>query len=158
METVTDIFGVSKSLWMVTAAMKLKDTLFWKETYGKPRQHIKSRDITLLIKVHIVNAIDFSNSHAWMGELDHKEDWASRVDAFKLWCWRRLLRVPLDCKEIQPTHPKGDQSWVFIGRTDAEAETPVLWLLHGKSWLIGKDWCWEGMGAGGKGDDRGWDG
>ena len=59
METVTDIFGVSKSLWMVTAAMKLKDTLFWKETYGKPRQHIKSRDITLLTKVHIVKAMVF---------------------------------------------------------------------------------------------------
>ena len=66
---------------------------------------------------------------------------------------------PLDCKEIQPGHPKGNQSWVFIGRTDAEAETPILWPPHGKSWLIGKDPdCWEGLGAGGEGDDRGWDG
>ena len=61
-----------------------------------------------------------------------------RIDAFELWCWRRLLRV-LDCKEIQPVHPKGDQSWVFIGRTDTEAETPVLWPPHVNSWLIGKD-------------------
>ena len=63
----------------------------------------------------------------------------------------------LDCKEIQPVHPKGNQSWVFIGRADVEAETPVLWSPHVKSWLIGKDWCWEGLGAG-EGDDRGWDG
>ena len=61
-----------------------------------------------------------------------------RIDAFKLWCWRRLLRV-LDCKEIQPVHPKGNQSWIFIGRTDAEAETPKLWPTDVKNWLIGKD-------------------
>ena len=61
-----------------------------------------------------------------------------RIDAFELWCWRRL-KSPLACKEIQPVHPKGDQSWVFIGRTDGEAETPVLWPPHAKSWLIGKD-------------------
>ena len=61
-----------------------------------------------------------------------------KIDAFELWCWRRLLS-PLDCKEIQPVHAKGDQSLVFIGRIDAEAETPVLWSPHAKSWLIGKD-------------------
>ena len=64
----------------------------------------------------------------------------------------------LDCKEIQPVHPKGDQAWVFIGRTDAEAETPILRPPHVKSWLVGKARCWEGLGAGGEGDDRGWDG
>ena len=63
----------------------------------------------------------------------------SRTDAFELWCWRRLLRVPLDCKEIQPVHSKGDRPWVFFGRNDAKAETPVLWPPHVKSWLIGKD-------------------
>ena len=67
-----------------------------------------------------------------------------RIDAFELW--------------FQPVHPKGDQSWVLIGRTDAKAETPILWPPHVKSWLIGKDWSWEGLGAGGEGDDRGWDG
>ena len=82
----------------------------------------------------------------------------------KNWClWtvvlEKTLESPLDCKEIQPVHPKGDQSWVFIGRTDAEAEAPILWSPHVKSWLIGKDpGCWEGLGAGGEGDDRGWDG
>ena len=61
-----------------------------------------------------------------------------RIDAFELWCWRRL-ESPLDCKEIQPVHPKGDQSWVFIGRTDVEAETPILWPPDAKNWLTGKD-------------------
>ena len=61
-----------------------------------------------------------------------------RIDGFELWCWRRLEN-PIDCKEVQPVHPKGDQSWVFLGRTDAKAETPVLWPPHVKSWLIGKD-------------------
>ena len=64
---------------------------------------------------------------------------------------------PLDCKEIQPVHSKGDQPWVFFGRNYATAETPVLWPPHAKSWLIGKNWCWEGLEAGGEGDDRGWD-
>ena len=73
-----------------------------------------------------------------------------RIHAFELWYWRRLLS-PLDCKEIQPVHPKGDQSWVFIGRTDVEAETPILWPPHAKKWLIGKDpdagrdWEWQRM-------------
>ena len=62
-----------------------------------------------------------------------------RNDAFELWCWRRLLRVPWTCKEIQPAHPKGNQFWIFIGRTDAEAETPTLWPHDAKNWLIEKD-------------------
>ena len=69
----------------------------------------------------------------------------------------KTLERPLDCKDIQPVNPKGDQSWVFIGRTDAKAETTILWPPHVKSWLIGKDWCWERLGAGREGDDR-WDG
>ena len=70
----------------------------------------------------------------------------------------KTLESLLDCKEIQPVHPKGDQSWVFIGRTDGEAETPILWPPDAKSWLTGKDSCWEELGAGEEGDDRGWDG
>ena len=69
----------------------------------------------------------------------------------------KTLESPLDCKEIQPVHSE-DQPWDFFGMTDAKAETPGLWPPHAKSWLIGKDWCWEGLGAGGEGDDRGWDG
>ena len=70
----------------------------------------------------------------------------------------KTLDSPLDCKEIQPVHSEGDQPWDLFGRNDAKAETLVLWPPHVKSWLIGKDWCWEGFGAGGEGDDRGWDG
>ena len=72
--------------------------------------------------------------------------------------WGEHLESPLDCKEIQSVHSKGDQPWDFFGRTDAKAETPVLWPPHVKNWLSGKDWCWAGLGAGGEGDDRGWDG
>ena len=88
----------------------------------------KSRDVTLPTKVHLVKAMVFPvimyGCESWtVKKAEHQ-----RIDGFELWCWRRLLRVPsLDCKEIQPVHLKGDQSWVFIGRTDAKAETPVLW-------------------------------
>ena len=96
---------------------------------------LKSRNITLLIKVHLVKAIVFSSSHVWMWELDPKEGWVP-----KNWCfWTVVLESPLDCKEIQPVHPKGNQSWVFTGRTDVEAETPVLWPHDAKCWIIGKD-------------------
>ena len=93
-----------------------------------------------------------------MWELDCEESWA-----LKNWCFwtvvlEKILESPLDCKEIQLVHSKGDQPWVFFGRNDAKAETLVLWPPHAMSWLIGKDWCWEGLGAGGEGDDRGWDG
>ena len=70
----------------------------------------------------------------------------------------KTLESPLDCKEIQSVHSGGDQPWDFFGRNEAKAETLVLWPPPVKSWLIGKDWCWDGLGAGGKGDDRGWDG
>ena len=70
----------------------------------------------------------------------------------------KTLESPLDYKEIQPVHSEGDQPWDFCGRNDANAEAPVLWPSHTKSWLIGKDWCWEGLGAGGEEDDQGWDG
>ena len=71
----------------------------------------------------------------------------------------KTLESPLDCKEIQPVHPKGNQSWVFIGRSDTEAETPIFWPPDAKSWLIWKKpWCWERLKAGGEGDNRGWDG
>ena len=81
----------------------------------------------------------FSSSHGWMWDLDHKESWA-----LKNWCFwtvvlQKTLESPLDCKEIQAVHPKADQSWVFIGRTDVEAEAPILWPYDAKSWLFGKD-------------------
>ena len=99
---------------------------------------LKSRNITLPTKVRLVKAMVFPvvmyGCESWtVKKAEHQ-----RIDAFELWCWRRLLRVPWT-KEIQPVHPNGDQSWVFIGGTDAKAETPILWPPHAKSWLIGKD-------------------
>ena len=94
---------------------------------------LKSRDITLPTKVHLVKAKVFPVVMYGCESWTMKKAKCQKIDAFELWCWRRLnLESPLDCKEIQPVHPKGDQSWVFIGRTDAEAETPVLWPPHAK--------------------------
>ena len=88
---------------------------------------LTSRDITLLTKVHLIKPGIFPVVMYGCESWTIKKAEGQGIDAFELWCWRRLLS-PLDCKEIQPVHPKGDQSWVFIGRTDAEAETPILWL------------------------------
>ena len=79
----------------------------------------------------------FSSSHVWMWELDCEESWAPKNWCFWTVVLEKTLESPLDCKEIQPVHPKGAQSWVFIGRTDAEAETPILWPPHVKSWVTG---------------------
>ena len=100
---------------------------------------LKSRGITWPTKVRLVKAMVFSSGHVQMWELDYKESWA-----LKNWCFwtvvlKKTLESPLDCKEIQPVHPKGNQSWIFFGRTDAEAETPILWPPDVKSWLIWKD-------------------
>ena len=99
---------------------------------------LKSRDITLPTKVRLVKAMVFPVVMYGCESWTVKKAECRRIDAFELCCWRRLMS-PLDCKEIQPVHPKGDQSWVFIGRTDTKAETPILWPSHAKSWLIGKD-------------------
>ena len=99
---------------------------------------LKSRDITLPTKVHLVKAMVFPAVMYGCESWTIKKAENQRMYAFELWCWRRLLS-PLDSKEIQPAHPKGNQSWVFIGSTDAEAETPIRWPPDVKSWLIGKD-------------------
>ena len=99
---------------------------------------LKSRDITLPTKVHPVKATVFPvvmyGCESWT--VKKAEHW--RTDAFELWCWR-TLESPLDCKEIQPVCPKGNQSWIFIGRTDADTETPIPWPPDTKNWLTGKD-------------------
>ena len=81
----------------------------------------------------------FSSSHVWMWELNYKESWVPKNWRFWTVMLEKTLESPLDCKEIQPVHPKGNQSWIFIGRTEAEAETPKIWLLDWKNWLSGKD-------------------
>ena len=98
----------------------------------------KNRDIILLAKVRLVKAMVFPVVMYGFESWAVKKDECQRIDAFELWCWRRLLRIPWTCKEIQPVHSK-DWSWVFFGGNDAIAETPVLWPPHVKSLLIGKD-------------------
>ena len=107
----------------------------WKESYDNLDSVLKSRDITLSTKVRLVKDMVFPvvmcGCESWtIKKAEHR-----RTDAFELWCWRRLLS-PLDYKEIQPVHPRGGWSWVFIGRTDVEAETPILWSPDMKSWII----------------------
>ena len=99
----------------------------------------------------------FSSSHLQMWELDHKESWALKNWCFWIVVLEKTLKSPLDCKEIQLVHRIGNQSWILIGRTVAEAETPILWPPDAKSWLIWKDPYAGRLKAGGEGDDRGWD-
>ena len=115
-------------------------------------------DKDLLLNYGYSQSYDFSSSHVQMWELDHKEGWV-----LKNWCFRtvaleKILESPLDSKEIKPVNPKGNQLWILTGRTNAKAESPVLWLPDAKSWLIGKLRCWERLKAKGEGGNRGWDG
>ena len=111
----------------------------WKKSYDQPRQHIKKQRCYFANKGPSSQGYGFSSGHVWMWELDCEESWA-----LKSWCfWTMVLKKthesPLDLKEIQSVHPKGNQSWISIGRTDAEAETPILWPPDAKNWLIWKD-------------------
>ena len=132
-------WGASKSLQIVSAVMKLKEACSLEEKLWLTLDSIlKSGDTTLPTNVHVVKAVVFPivmyGSESWtIKEVQH---W--RIDAFELWL-EKTLESLLDCKEIQPVHPKGDQSWVFFGRTDVEAETPILWPPDVKNWLTGKD-------------------
>ena len=155
---LTLVFWAPKSLQMVTAAMKLKDTCSLEKSYEQPRQHIKKQRHYFANKGPSSQSYGFSSGHAWMWELDYKESWA-----LKNWCFwtavlEKTLESPLYCKEIQPVHPKGDQSWVFIGRTwcwSWNSSPLATWceeLTHLK-----RRWSWERLRAG-EGDDRGWDG
>ena len=127
----------------------------WKESYDQPRQHIKKQTYYFTNKGLSSQSYGFSSSHVWMWELVHKESWVP-----KNWCFQTMVLVlektlesPLNCKEIKPVNPKGNQSWIFTGRTDAEAEAPIVWLPDEKSQLIrkdpnaGKDWRQEEKGT-----------
>ena len=139
----TLFWGTPKSLQMVTAAMKLK------RRYDQPRQHIKKQRHYFANKGLSSQRYGFFSSHVWMWELDYKDSWV-----LKNWCFwtvvlEKTLESPLDCKDIQPVQPKGNQSWIFIGRTGAKAEASILQLPDAKNWLIrkvpdaGKDWRQE---------------
>ena len=149
-----------KSLQMVMQPWNWKTLTSWEESYDQPRQHIKKQRHYFVNKGLSSQGYGFSSSHVWMWELDYKESWAPKNWYFWTVVLEKTLETPLDCKEIQPVNAKGNQSWVFIGRTDIEAETPIFWPCDAHSWLIEKKkpWFWERLRAGGEGDDRGWDG
>ena len=133
---------------------EIKKTLApWKKSYDQPTQHIKKQRHYFANKGPSSQSCGFSSSHVWIWQLEYKESWV-----LKNWCFwtvvlEKTLESPLDCKEIQPIHPKGDQSWIFIERTDGEAEAPILWPPDAKNWLnrkdpdAGKDWRWEEKGT-----------
>ena len=136
LETMSDFISwAPKSMWIVNVAMKLKDTCSLEE---------KLWQISKNQRHHFANKGVYSQSYGFSSIMYGCENWTikkvecQRTDASQLWYWRRLLKVPV-FKEIKPVNPKGNQSWIFIGRTDAEAETPLLWPPDAKSWLIGKD-------------------
>ena len=134
---------------MVTAAIIKRRLLLGRKVMTNLDSIFKSRDITLPIKVRLVKAMVFPvvkyGCESWT--VKKAEHW--RIDAFELWCWRRLSRVPWTASRFQPVYTKRNQSWIFIGRTDVEAETPILWPPDVKSWLNGidsdaeKDWRQE---------------
>ena len=119
----------------------------WKKSYDQPRQHIKKQRHYFANKGLCSQSYGFSSSHVWMWELDYKENWAPTNWCFWTMVLEKTLESPLDCKEIQLVHPKGEQSWVFIGRTDAEAENAILRPPHAKYWFIGKDPDAGGIGG-----------
>ena len=127
----------------------------WKKGYDQLRQHIKKQRHYFANKVLSSQSYDFSSGHVWMWELDYKESWAPKNWCFWTVVLKRTIESPLDWKESQPVHPEGDQSWIFIGRTDVEAKTPILCPSDAKNWLFGKD---PDAGKDWEGDNRGWDG
>ena len=154
METVTDfIFLGSK----ITAGGECSHEINGNLLLGRKAMTnlgsiLKSRDVTLPTKVCLSQGYCFSSGHVWKWELVCEESWTPKNWCFWTVVLEKTLESPLDCKEIKPDHPKGNQSWIFIGRTDAEAETPKIWPPDAKNWLIGKDpdagkdWRWEEKG------------
>ena len=151
MGTVTDfILGGSKIIADDDCSHEIKRCLLLgRKVMTNLDSVLKSRDSTLPTKVHLVKARVFPVDVYGYGELDYKESWAPENWRFWAVVWEKTLESPLDCKEIQPVHPKGNWSWIFTGRTDAEAEIPILWPPDVKNWLIwkdpdaGKDWRQE---------------
>ena len=129
----------------------------WKESYDQPRQRIKKQSHHIANKDASSQSYGFSSSHVWMWVLDYKESWMPKNWCFQTVVLEKTLESPLDCEDIQPVHLKGNQSWIFSGRTDAETEAPVLWPHDAESTHLKRPWCWERLKAG-EGKDRVWDG
>ena len=131
----------------------------WKKSYDQPRQHIKKQRHYFADKDLSSQSYGFSSSQVWMWYyiglfiLDYKKSWGLKNWYFRTMVLQKTLESPLHCKKIQPVHPKGDQSWIFIGRTDAKAETSVLWPPVAKNWLIGKA---SDAGKGWRQEEKGW--
>ena len=139
MDTVTDfIFLGSKITAKCHCSHEIKTLAPWKKNHDKPRQCIKRERHYFANKDTYSQSYGFSSGHVWMGQLDHKERWAPKTCCFLNAVLEKTLESPLDCKEIQPVHPKGNQPWICIERTDAEAEAPILWPPEAKNWLTGK--------------------
>ena len=111
----------------------------WKKSYDQPRQHIKKQRHYFADEGPSSQSYGFSSSHVWLWELDYKENWSQKNWCFWTMVLEKTLESPLDSKEIKPANPKGNQSWIFIGRTDAEVEAPILWPPDPKSRFTGKD-------------------
>ena len=152
METVTDfIFLSSKITADNDCSHEIKRyLLLGRKAMTNLDSVLKSRDITN--KGLSSQSYGFSSSHVWMWEMDYKESWVPKNWCFWTVVLGKTLENPLDCEEIHPIHPKGNQSWIFSGRTDAEAETPILWPPDAKNWLIGKD---PDAGKDGKWEEKG---
>ena len=134
MEIVTDfIFLGSKITADGDYSHEIKTLAPWKKNYDQPRQHIKKQRHYFANKGLSSQSYGFPSSHVWMWELDYKESWVPKNWCFWTVVLEKTFESPLDCKEIQPVHPKGNQPWKFIGRTDAEYEIPILWPPDGKS-------------------------
>ena len=139
-ETVTDfIFLGSKITTDGDQRHEIKMLAAWKKNLYKLREHFKKQRNYFANKGPTSQSYGFSSGHVWMWELDHKESWELKNRCFWTVVLEKILESPLDCKENQPVHPKGDQSWAFIGRTDVERETPILWPPGAKNCLIWKD-------------------
>ena len=132
-------YGVGEDSWESLGQWGDQISQPKRQIYDQPRQHIKKQKHYFVNKGLSSQSYGFSSSHVWMWELDYKKSWALKNWPFWTVVLEKTLESPLDCKEIQLVHPKGDQFWVFIGRTDVEAETPIFWPPDVKSWFIGKD-------------------
>ena len=154
METVIDYFlGLQNHCRWWFQSWNWKTLAPWKKSCDQPRQHIKNQRHYFDDKGLSSQSYGFSNSNVWMWELDNRESWVPKNWCFWTVVLEKTLESPLDCKEIKLVNPKENQSWIFIGRTDPEAETPVLWPHDAKNWLIGKvpdagkDWRQEEKGT-----------
>ena len=133
------IFFGSKLSADVDCSHEIKMLVPWKKSYDQPRQHIKKQRHYFANKGPSSQSCGFSSSRVWMWEMDRKESWVLKSGCFWTVVLEKTLESPLDCKEMKPINPEGNHSWIFNGRTDVEAEAPILWLSDAKSWLTGKD-------------------